>query len=106
MENRVESVQSTQLYLQASNIFMSTLPLQQQIQICHTELTLLSKLEDTTQRKMARMRDLNDEIWGCRIEIQSLRLKAHRLVKKARYLRFGDMSKPIESASDDLVNAL
>ncbi|MEP6989025.1 MAG: hypothetical protein ABI970_25710 [Chloroflexota bacterium] len=99
MDNSVPLIQTSELFFQASNLMISTLPLQQQIQGCHDELTLLISLEAATQDELARLSDLKDEIWGCRIEVQSLRLKAKRLLKKARYICFGDVEKPIESAS-------
>ena len=99
MENRVPLIQTAELFLQASNLMISTLPLQQQIQTCHDELTVFLRLEAATLAEMARINDLKDEIWGCCIEVQSLRLKAKRLLKKARYIRLGDVEKPIESAS-------
>src|SRR5438034_6000564 len=91
MENREHYLQAAQLYLQASNLILSTVSLQQQIQVCHDELTLLLSLEGTTQDEKTRMRNLKDEIWGCRIELQSVRLKAKRMIKKARYERFADV---------------
>lgn len=105
MGNSTQFIQSAHLYVQASNIIVSTLPLHQQMQVCHAELTLLLTSESPTQEELNRVRDLKDEIWGCLIEIQSLRLKARRLAKQARYVRFIDSDKLIESASDCFAHA-
>jgi len=36
------------------------------------------------------MRDLEDEIFGCKIEIEALRVQARRLIKQAQYIRFAE----------------
>ena len=91
MQNREEFVHAAHLYLNASKLIMSTQMLQQHIEDCYRELARLLDLECSTQSQLARRRDLNDEIWGCKIELQSIHLKAKRLVKKARYERFSNI---------------
>src|SRR5438045_8500862 len=88
MKDHTRFIQSAEIYLQASNLFVSTLPLQMQIQACNDELTLLITLDRKLKDDVERMRDLHDEIFGCKIEIQALREKARRLTLESRYLRF------------------
>jgi hypothetical protein len=88
MKDHTRFIQSAELYLQASNLFASTMPLQKQIQACNDELALLITLERNLKDDVERMRDLHDEIFGCKIEIQVLREKARRLTLESRYLRF------------------
>ena len=86
MKNRELYLESVALYMQASNLILSTLPLQKQIQICQRQLLLLINSENTPFRN-ARMHDLRDEIFSCKIEIQALRLKSNRLLKEAPSMR-------------------
>ena len=91
MQNREEFVHAAHLYLNASKLMMSTWILQERIQVCYKEWAILLDSECSTQSQLARIHDLNDEIWGCKIELQSIHLKAKRLVKKARYERFSNI---------------
>ena len=93
MQNREEFVHAAHLYLNASKLIMSTWILQERIQVCHKELARILDSECSTQSQLAHIHDLNDEIWGCKIELQSIHLKAKRLVKKARYERFSFIDK-------------
>ncbi len=74
------------LHVEANNIILSTLPLQIQILNCNTELATLIASENSAIHK-DRIRDLKDEIFGCEIEIQSLRYRARKLIKQAKNLR-------------------
>jgi hypothetical protein len=86
MNDRSEFIQSAHLYQHASNLVMSTFPLQEQIIACNHEIaTLIASGHNKVD--LARVRNLEDEIFGCKIEIQAKRLKAKRLLNQALEMR-------------------
>ena len=87
MKPHTTFLQSAQLYIEASNLILATLPLQEQIQDRHRELVTLIGFENSPFAKEL-IRNLKDEIFSRKIEIQGLQFRARKLVKQARYIRF------------------
>ena len=70
---RVDHVQSSATITH----FLSEISLlYRQIADCYTEIAMMLS---SNYGEKDRIRALNDEIWGCSIEIQSLRLKVSRM---------------------------
>jgi hypothetical protein len=72
--------------MQSSQLMLAAVPLQQQIQACNKELMSLIDA-DSTPAQAARIHDLRDEIFSCKIEIQALQTRANRLLKEAQNMR-------------------
>jgi len=70
-------IQSTQLYIQSSVLLFRIASLQRRIRKCNQQLRT-KPLDNNT------IRDLEDELFGCRIEAQSLMVHINRLIAEAR----------------------
>jgi hypothetical protein len=95
MKDYTSLVRPVHLYLEASNLILDILPLQHQIQVCNDELTALLTFGQL-KSEADRVHELQDEIFGCKIEIQSLRVKARRLVNQAQLMRFSEFGQKVE----------
>jgi hypothetical protein len=81
MNNEHLLIQSSKLLNQSTDLIWLTMRLQRQIKDCSTELSQM--ILGRFPYNKIRVRDLEDEIFGCRVEIQSLYVKVQRLMDKA-----------------------
>ena len=86
MKDRTRFIEAAQLHIQAAELIIDTVALQHQILVCQKELIDIINLGHAVV-EADRIRDLRDEIFGCRIEMEAKRLHAHRLRKEAAALR-------------------
>ena len=70
-------IRSSQLYVQSSQMRFNIASLERQIRKCNQQLQT-NTLDHNT------IRDLEDELFGCQIEVQSLTVRIHRLIAEVR----------------------
>ena len=93
MKKYKEFTRSTQLYLEATKLILATLPLQRRVQNSTSKLAAPGTRQPNALNPN-RIRNLKDEIFGCQIEIQALRVKARRLGLEARDMRVSEIGQP------------
>ena len=69
-------IQAARLYVKAAQLFFTTLPLQARILKCNQQLK-------SPALDPARVRHLEDERFGCQLEVQALKVRIQRLIEEA-----------------------
>jgi hypothetical protein len=83
MKDQTLFLQIALLHLQTIKLINSILPLQKQVIHCKRELRMLQNSPDD----ISRIRDLEDEIFGCKIAISTMQFRIRKLADQAQRLQ-------------------